>query len=196
MRLFSFLAMMAFSPVLAAADFQVSDYSLGSAKADLKAEILSKTTVTLFEADAKVETQWTEDKLTAVQLSFYQGTDYEILRQKTSQLLTQLSSQFGTVVWVSPEADTAATQTTEQQLGLLEQVMKTAPGTAAAYKQSHLAHTDLVLDFQPNPQPDNSRLHLQISFSSLSGEYSLLLFVDEKTSAERTAAAVVHLEAL
>jgi hypothetical protein len=195
MRIFSFLAMIAFSPALAAADFQVSDYSLGSAKADLKADLLSKTTVTLFEADAKVETQWTEDKLTAVQLSFYQGADYEILKQKTSQLLTQLSSQFGTVVWVSPEADTAATQTTEQQLGLLEQVMKAAPGTAAAYKQSHLAHTDLILDFQLNPQPDNSRLHLQISFSSLSGEYSLLLFVDEKTSAERTAEAVVNLEA-
>lgn len=195
MRLFSFLAIMAFSPVIMAADFQVSDYKLGSAKADLKAEILNKTTVHLFEADAKVETQWTENKLAALQLSFYQGADYEILRQKTSQLLAQLNSQFGAVVWVSPEADTATTQSTEQQLGLLDQVMKTASDIAADYKKSHLAHTNLILDFQPNPQPDNSRLHLQISFSSLSGDYSLLLFVDEKTSAERTATAVVNLEA-
>lgn len=195
MRLLSFLTIMVFNPLVMAADFQVADYVLGSAKADLKTELVAKTTVTLFETDAKIATQWTDDKLAAVQLSFYQGDDYEILRQKTSQLLTQLSSQFGTVVWVSPEADTAATQTTEQQLDLLEQVMKSATETAAAYKTSHLAHTNLMLDFQPEPQPDNSRLHLQISFSSIDNEYMLVLFVDEKAAAARTAAAIINLEA-
>lgn len=102
MRLLSFLVMMAFNPLVIAADFQVADYVLCTAKTNLKAELLTKTTVTLFEADAKVETQWADDKLTSVQLNFYQGDNYEILRQKTSQLLTQLSSQFGAVVWVSP----------------------------------------------------------------------------------------------
>lgn len=194
MRLLSFLVMMAFNPLVIAADFQVADYVLGTEKTNLKAELPAKTTVTLFEADAKVETQWTDDKLTSVQLSFYQGDNYGILKQKTSQLLTQLNSQFGAVVWVSPEADTAATQTTEQQLGLLEQVMKSAPETAAGYKTSHLANTQLMLDFQPEPQPDNSRLHLQISFSSINGEYMLVLFVDEKAAVARTAAAIINLE--
>lgn len=195
MRVFSFLAMMAFNTAVMAADFQIPDYVLGTEKANLKPEVLSKTTLSLFEADAKVETEWVDGKLTAVQLNFYQGANYEILKQKTSQLFAQLSTQFGAVVWVSPEADSTATQTTEQQLGLLDQVMKTAPEIAAGYKQSHLANTNLILDFKPEPQPDNSRLHLQISFSSINNEYNLIVFVDEKTAAERTAKAVVNLDA-
>jgi hypothetical protein len=51
-----------------------------------------------------------------------------------------------------------------------------------------------MLDFQPEPQPDNSRLHLQIRFSSINNEYMLVLFVDEKAAA-RTAAAIINLEA-
>ena len=196
MRVFSFLAMLVFSPVVLAADFQVDAYALGTEKASLSAELLNKTTVTLFDAEAKLETQWTEDKLSAVQLNFYQGTDYSALQQKASQLFSQLSARFGAVLWVSPETDTAATQTTEQHLGIVEQVMKTAAKISAEYKKSHSAHTYLMLDFQPEPQPDNSRLHLQISFSSISAEYSLVLFVDEKTAAERTATAVVNLEAI
>lgn len=195
MRGFSFLLMLVFSPVVLAADFQVDAYTLGTEKASLSAELLNKTTVTLFEAEAKVETQWTDDKLSSVQLNFYQGTDYSALHQKASQLFSQLSARFGAVVWVSPATDTASPQNTEQHLAMLDQVMKTALNVSAEYKKSHLAHTNLVLDFQPEPQPDNSRVHLQISFSSVSAEYSLVVFVDEKTAAERTATAVVNLEA-
>lgn len=195
MRVFSFVAMLAFSPALLAADFQVDAYVLGAAKASLSAELQNEKTVTLFEAAAKVETQWTEDKLSALQLNYYQGPDYTLLQQKTSLLLTQLSSTFGAVAWVSSETDATTVQSTEQHLGIVEQVMKTADKISADYKTSHLANTRLVLDFQPEPQPDNSRLHLQISYSSISSEYSLMLFVDEKTAVERTATAVVNLEA-
>lgn len=195
MRVFSFVAMLAFSPALLAADFQVDAYVLGAAKASLSAELQNEKTVTLFEAAAKVETQWTEDKLSALQLNYYQGPDYILLQQKTSLLLTQLSSTFGAVAWVSSETDATTVQSTEQHLGIVEQVMKTADKISADYKTSHLANTRLVLDFQPEPQPDNSRLHLQISYSSISSEYSLMLFVDEKTAVERTATAVVNLEA-
>ncbi|WP_127020789.1 hypothetical protein [Rheinheimera mangrovi] len=195
MRVFSFVAMLAFSPALLAADFQVDAYVLGAAKASLSAELQNEKTVTLFEAAAKVETQWTEDKLSALQLNYYQGPDYTLLQQKTSLLLTQLSSKFGAVAWVSSETDATTVQSTEQHLGIVEQVMKTADKISADYKTSHLANTRLVLDFQPEPQPDNSRLHLQISYSSISSEYSLMLFVDEKTAVERTATAVVNLEA-
>jgi hypothetical protein len=195
MRVFSFVAMLAFSPALLAADFQVDAYVLGAAKGSLSAELQNEKTVTLFEAAAKVETQWTEDKLSALQLNYYQGPDYTLLQQKTSLLLTQLSSTFGAVAWVSSETDATTVQSTEQHLGIVEQVMKTADKISADYKTSHLANTRLVLDFQPEPQPDNSRLHLQISYSSISSEYSLMLFVDEKTAVERTATAVVNLEA-
>jgi hypothetical protein len=195
MRVFSFVAMLAFSPALLAADFQVDAYVLGAAKASLSAELQNEKTVTLFEAAAKVETQWTEDKLSALQLNYYQDSDYTLLQQKTSLLLTQLSSTFGAVAWVSSETDATTVQSTEQHLGIVEQVMKTADKISADYKTSHLANTRLVLDFQPEPQPDNSRLHLKISYSSISSEYSLMLFVDEKTAVERTATAVVNLEA-
>ena len=86
MRVFSLLALMMFSGTLLAADFQLPDLALGSAKAEIKPEILNKTTVQLFQTDAKVEIQWAEDKIAALQLTFYQDADYEILRQKTSVL--------------------------------------------------------------------------------------------------------------
>lgn len=195
MRIFSFCAITLFSASLMAADFQLPDFVLGSTKTGLKDEVLAKTSLTLFEAQATVETQWAEDKLQAVLLTYYQGTDYAELKRKFSGLQQQFITAFGALVWVSSEATPNTTQTTEQQLALLDQVMQTAPQMAAGYRQSHLAHSNLILDFQPSPQPDNNRLHLQIRFSSISGEYSLILFVDEKTTAERTAAAVVNLEA-
>lgn len=176
-------------------DFQLPDYVLGKTKAELSAEALNTTSISLFGAEAQLAPQWAEDKLAAVQLSYYQGSDYEVLKQKASLLLEQLSAQFGAVIWVSPEADPSTTQTLEQQLGLLEQVMKTAPETAVNYKQSHLANSTLVLDFQPTPQADNSRLHLQISFSSFDNEYSLTLFIDTPEAEARTAVAIVNLEA-
>jgi hypothetical protein len=187
--------MFVFSSPALAVDFQLPDYVLGKAKTELSPEVLAKPSVNLFSADAKIELQWTEDKLAAVQLTYYQGTDYEVLKQKASLLLQQLSSQFGAIGWVSPEADSSATQTLEQQLGLLDQVMKTAPETAANYKQSHLANSTLVLDFQPTPQPDNSRLHLQISYSSFASEYSMVMFIDDPKAEARTAVAIVNLEA-
>jgi hypothetical protein len=195
MRVFSLFALMMFSSTTLAADFQLPDLALGSAKAEIKPEILNKTTVQLFQTDAKVEIQWAEDKIAALQLTFYQDADYEVLRQKTSSLLTQVSYQFGAVNWVSAEAGATSEQTLEQQLSLLDQVLKTAPQAAATYKQSHLANATMVLDFQPSPQPDNSRLHIQASYSALSNSYSLKLFIDEKTAAERTGFAIVNLEA-
>lgn len=195
MRFLTFLVCAFFHSYLIAADFQLPDYVLGTAKADIKAEVLAKTTVTLFEADAEISPLWVEDKLVAVQLSFYKGADYVALRQKVSQLLQQLSLQFGAVVWVSSEASPEANMTLEKQLDLLDQVLKTAVETAAGYKQSHLANSTLVLDFQPAPQPDNVRLHLAVSYSSLHGDYALDLFIDEKTAQERTASGIVNLEA-
>lgn len=195
MRIFSFFAITLFSASLMAADFQLPDLVLGSTKSELKGEVLAKTSLTLFEAQAIVETQWAEDKLQAVLLTYYQGTDYTELRRKFSALQQQFITAFGTLAWVSSEATPDTTQTIEQQLALVDQVMQTAPELAAGYRQSHLAHSNLILDFQPSPQPDNNRLHLQIRFSSINGEFKLMLFVDEKTAAERTAAAVVNLEA-
>jgi hypothetical protein len=195
MRIFSFFVMTLFSFSLLAADFQLAELSLGAKKADIKAETLATTHLTLFEAEAKVEMVWTEDQLTAVLLNFYQGSDYPQLKQKFSALQQQLTANFGAVSWISPDTEPTESISPEQQLHLLEQVMKNAAETAATYKKSHLANSTLVLDFQPTPQPDNSRLHLQLSYSSISGEYSLILFVDEKTAAARTATAIVNLEA-
>lgn len=196
MRICSFFAALLVSSSLIAAEFQLPDFVLGTAQTTLKADPATKTSLTLFETKASVDPQWTEDKLTAVALNFYQGTDYTEFRQKFAELQQGLHIKVGSLAWVSPEATTDTTQSPEQQLALLDQVMKTAPDTADSYKQSHLANANLVLDFQPKPQPDNCRLHLQLSFSSISGEYSVILFVDEKSAAERTAAAVVNLEAL
>lgn len=195
MRLFSFLTMMLFSSALTAAEFQLPDFALGTAKAEMKAEVLAKTSVTVFETEAKIDTVWADDKLAAVQLTFYHGADYPTLRQKTTVLLQQLTTEFGAISWVSAEANPASAVTPEQQLELLDQVMKTAAETVAGYKQSHLANSTLVLDFQPTPQPDNSRLHLTISYSSISAEYRLELFIDDKKAPERTSGAIVNLEA-
>ena len=99
------------------------------------------------------------------------------------------------MVWVSSEMKPEANQSLEQQLTMLDQVMAKAAETAAGYKQSHLANSTFVLDFQPLPQPDNLRIHLAISYSSLKAEYALDLFFDERTTAERTASGIVNLEA-
>ncbi|RVT46131.1 hypothetical protein EMM73_10540 [Rheinheimera sediminis] len=195
MRILCFFAVTLFSASVLATDFQITDFVLGSKKADLNAEVLSKTSLTLFEAQATVETQWTGDRLQAVLLTYYQGQDYVELRRKFSALQQQFITVFGSLTWVSSEVRADATQTPEQQLALLDQVMQTAPEITEGYRQSHLANSTLTLDFQPELQPANSRLHLQVSFSSTAGEYSLIVFVDEKTTAERTAAAVVNLEA-
>lgn len=195
MRIFSFFVVTLFSFSLLAADFQLGELALGAKKADIKAETLATTNLTLFEADAKVEMVWTEDQLTSVLLSFYQGSDYPQLKQKFSDLQQKLTANFGAVNWISADTEPTESTSLELQLNLLEQVMKNAAETAATYKQSHLANSNLVLDFQPTPQPDNSRLHLQLRYSSISGEYSLILFVDEKTAAARTAIAIVNLEA-
>lgn len=195
MQLFIFFVFMVVSLQLKAAEFQLPGYQLGMAKTAVKADVPEQTSLRVFEADAQTELQWQDDKLVAVQLSFYQGPDYATLRQKADLLLQQLYSQFGAVLWVSSEASPEATQSQEQQLALLDQVLKTAAETAAGYKQSHLANSTLVLDFQPSPQPDNSRLHLQVSFSSFDNNYKLVLFIDETAAAPRTANAIVNLEA-
>lgn len=198
MRGFYLVFLMMFSGALLAADFQLPELALGTEKAQIKPEVLSQTKVQLFEADAQLEIQWAEDKIAALQLTFYQGTDFQLLRQKTSHLLTQIGVQFGSVVWLyaESEADAASAKTLEQQLALLDQVLKSAPEAAAGYKQSHLANSTFVLDFQPSPQPDNNRLHLQVSYSAMTNNYNLTLFIDNKTAPERTAFAIVNLEAI
>lgn len=195
MRIFYFLAITLFCSPVIAADFQLPDFVLGTKKTDMKAESLAKTSMTLFAAEAVIETEWADDKLKALSLHFYQGVDYKELRQSFSQLQQQLITAFGALVWVSAETTADSTQTPEQQLALLDQLMATAVQTTAGYRQSHLANSTLVMDFQPAPQPDNNRLHLQVSFSSLTDEYRLILFIDDKTAPERTAPAVINLEA-
>ncbi len=195
MRFLTCLLVIIFSSHLSAAEFQLPDYVLGTAKAEIKTEVLDKTSITLFGADAQLETQWTEDKLAALHLTYYRGADYKVLREKASRLLQQLTTQFGAVIWVSSESATPSQQTIEQQVGLIDQVLEKAAETSAGYRQSHLASTRLVLDFQPSPQPDNLRVHLSLSYVSLKDEYVLELFFDQSTAPERTATSIVNLEA-
>lgn len=189
-------AMTLFSASVMSADFQLPNYMLGVEKSTLTPEVLAQTKVSLFELDAAVSALWADNKLKSVELSFYQGKDYTALKQKTTQLLQQLTAKFGAVVLVLPNAELTSGITLEQQLEVLDQVMQTSAAKAAGYRQSHQANSIFVLDFQPASQPDNCRLHLAVTYSSVSDEYHLELFIDEKTAESRVAGSVINLEAL
>jgi hypothetical protein len=196
MRIFCFLALFMSHTATIATEFQLPGYALGSAKATLATEATEQNKVTLFQSEAKLTAVWTAEQLTALQLEFYQGADYSKLKEKTCLLLEQLNKEFGAVRWISADTEPVTDQNLQQQVQLLDEVMAKAAELSAEYNSSHLAQALLVLDFQPEPQPDNSRLHLQVAYSSATALYSLVLFIDQKTAPARTAPAVVNLEAL